>query len=264
MPLSSTAAAATTASRPRRCRRASRSSPSMAAPATTPRQPGADVLSAATATTSSTATKATTPPSSAPATTCSSGTRATATTSIEGQDGIDTMHFNGANIAENIDISANGGRVRFTRDVANITMDLNDVEHIDFKALGGADNIVVNDLSGTDAHGGWRPYRSCRQRWRAATARWTASRSTARPATRSLRSSRMPALSASTAPPLRWRSSMPKAATNWSSTAAPATTRSTPPASPLGTIRLTLDGGAGDDTIIGAQGSETSSRRGRQ
>ena len=29
-------------------------------------------------------------------------------------------------------------------------MDLNDVEHIDFNALGGADNIVVGDLSGTD------------------------------------------------------------------------------------------------------------------
>ena len=29
-------------------------------------------------------------------------------------------------------------------------MDLNDVEAIDFNALGGADNIVVNDLSGTD------------------------------------------------------------------------------------------------------------------
>jgi len=70
---------------------------------------------------------------------------------IEGQDGFDTMLFNGANIAERIDISANGGRIRFTRDVANITMDSNDVEHITFNALGGADNIVVNDLSGTDA-----------------------------------------------------------------------------------------------------------------
>ena len=38
----------------------------------------------------------------------------------------------------------------FTRDVANVTMDLNDVERIDFRALGGADNIVVGDLSGTD------------------------------------------------------------------------------------------------------------------
>jgi Ca2+-binding RTX toxin-like protein len=69
---------------------------------------------------------------------------------IEGQDGTDTMLFNGANVAENIDISANGGRAIFLRDVANVTMDLDDVERIDFNALGGADNIVVNDMSGTD------------------------------------------------------------------------------------------------------------------
>jgi Ca2+-binding RTX toxin-like protein len=69
---------------------------------------------------------------------------------LEGQDGTDAMLFSGANIAENITISANGGRVLFTRDVANVTMDLNDVESIDFRALGGADTIVVNDLSGTD------------------------------------------------------------------------------------------------------------------
>ena len=69
---------------------------------------------------------------------------------VEGQDGTDTMLFNGANVAENIDIVANGGRVLFIRDVANVTMDLDDVEQIDFKALGGADNIVVGDLSGTD------------------------------------------------------------------------------------------------------------------
>ena len=61
---------------------------------------------------------------------------------VEGQAGFDTMLFNGANIAEQIDISANGGRVRFVRDVANVTMDLNDVETIDFNALGGADTIV--------------------------------------------------------------------------------------------------------------------------
>ena len=69
---------------------------------------------------------------------------------VEGQAGTDTMLFNGANINEKIDISANGGRVRFTRDVANITMDLNDVENIQFNALGGADTITVNDLTGTD------------------------------------------------------------------------------------------------------------------
>src|SRR6185312_1811408 len=69
---------------------------------------------------------------------------------VEGQDGLDTMVFNGANINENIDISANGQRVLFTRNVANISMDLNGVEHIDFTARGGADNIVVGDLSGTN------------------------------------------------------------------------------------------------------------------
>ena len=69
---------------------------------------------------------------------------------VEGQDGSDTLLFNGANIAEKIDISANGGRARFTRDVANIAMDLNDVEQIEFNALGGADKITVNNLAGTD------------------------------------------------------------------------------------------------------------------
>jgi Ca2+-binding RTX toxin-like protein len=69
---------------------------------------------------------------------------------VEGQAGVDTMVFNGANIAEKIDISANGTRALFTRDIAGITMDLNGVEHIDFHALDGADNVVIHDLSGTD------------------------------------------------------------------------------------------------------------------
>jgi Ca2+-binding RTX toxin-like protein len=69
---------------------------------------------------------------------------------LEGQSGTDTMLFNGANVAEIITFTANGGRVLFTRNVANVIMDLNDVETIDFNALGGADSIVVNDLSGTD------------------------------------------------------------------------------------------------------------------
>jgi Ca2+-binding RTX toxin-like protein len=70
---------------------------------------------------------------------------------VEGQDGSDTMRFNGASLAENFSISPNGGRVRFTRNVANIVMDLNDVEDIDVNALGGADVVTVDDLSGTDA-----------------------------------------------------------------------------------------------------------------
>jgi Ca2+-binding RTX toxin-like protein len=69
---------------------------------------------------------------------------------VEGQAGNDTLAFNGANIAEAFDVSANGGRVRFIRNVANITMDLDDVEGIALNALGGADQLTVNDVSGTD------------------------------------------------------------------------------------------------------------------
>ena len=69
---------------------------------------------------------------------------------VEGQNGADTMLFNGANIAERIDLSANGQRLRFFRDIGNITMDTAGVERVDFKALGGADLVTVNDLTGTD------------------------------------------------------------------------------------------------------------------
>src|SRR5262245_28814046 len=69
---------------------------------------------------------------------------------VEGQDGTDTLLFNGAALNEKFEVSANGDRVRFTRDVGNIVMDLNDVETIHVNALGGTDAVTVNDLSGTD------------------------------------------------------------------------------------------------------------------
>ncbi|MGZ4671231.1 MAG: calcium-binding protein [Ilumatobacteraceae bacterium] len=68
---------------------------------------------------------------------------------VEGQDGVDTMLFNGSNANENFDVSANGQRVRFFRNVGNITMDTNGVEKLDLNALGGTDNLVVHDLTGT-------------------------------------------------------------------------------------------------------------------
>jgi Ca2+-binding RTX toxin-like protein len=40
---------------------------------------------------------------------------------VEGDAGNDTLQFNGANIAENLVVSANGGRVVLTRDIANVT-----------------------------------------------------------------------------------------------------------------------------------------------
>ncbi|HTO08350.1 MAG TPA: hypothetical protein VMR86_14990 [Myxococcota bacterium] len=68
---------------------------------------------------------------------------------IEGQDGNDILEFHGANVSERYEISPNGGRVRFTRDVANITMDLHGVEELDLSTLGGIDNVRVDDLTGT-------------------------------------------------------------------------------------------------------------------
>lgn len=69
---------------------------------------------------------------------------------VEGQAGIDTLLFNGSNASENVDIFANGSRTFVFRDIGAVLMDLDRVEKIDFHALGGADTIVVNDLSGTD------------------------------------------------------------------------------------------------------------------
>jgi Ca2+-binding RTX toxin-like protein len=69
---------------------------------------------------------------------------------IEGGSGNDTMRFNGANIAEHIVLAANGSRLRFTRDVASITMDTDGVEQVAFNALGGADTVDVGDLAATD------------------------------------------------------------------------------------------------------------------
>ena len=96
------------------------------------------------------ASRATTSPCSEPETTRFQWDPGDGSDVIEGQDGVDSMAFNGSNVGEIMEASANGQRVRFTRNVAAVTMDLNDVESIVAKTLGGADNLVVNDLSGTD------------------------------------------------------------------------------------------------------------------
>src|SRR6266567_4360394 len=69
---------------------------------------------------------------------------------VEGQDGADTLRFNGANIAEQIDLSANGNRLKLFRDAGKITMDTAGIERVDFNALGGVDIVFVDDLTGTD------------------------------------------------------------------------------------------------------------------
>ncbi len=72
---------------------------------------------------------------------------------VEGQGGHDTLQFNGSNANENINLSANGSRLRLFRDVGNVTMDVNGVEQVNVVALGGADTITVNSLAGTGVTG---------------------------------------------------------------------------------------------------------------
>ncbi len=68
---------------------------------------------------------------------------------VDGEAGTDALLFHAANIAETIDVRANGSRVRLTRDIATVVMDLGGIERIDVTTRGGSDTVVVNDLTGT-------------------------------------------------------------------------------------------------------------------
>ena len=68
---------------------------------------------------------------------------------VEGEDGQDRMIFNGANGNESIDLSANGSRLRLFRVQGTVTMDTDGIEQVDVNALGGADTLTINDLTGT-------------------------------------------------------------------------------------------------------------------
>src|SRR5262249_50728219 len=67
---------------------------------------------------------------------------------VEGEDGFDVLAVRGADTAENVTISSNGTRALFSGNGG--ILDLNGIERIEFGALGGADNVTVNDLTGTD------------------------------------------------------------------------------------------------------------------
>lgn len=69
---------------------------------------------------------------------------------VEGDGGFDTMDFRGSNATEQFEVTANRPRVRFFRNVAEVTMDIDGLERIWLQALGGADVVGVGDLRGTD------------------------------------------------------------------------------------------------------------------
>ncbi len=56
---------------------------------------------------------------------------------------------NKSNIGEEIALTANGSRLRFTREVVSIVLGVNAVERVTYAALGEADTISLADLSGT-------------------------------------------------------------------------------------------------------------------
>jgi len=69
---------------------------------------------------------------------------------VEGQAGLDRLTVSGSLANERFVVSAVGGRVRLTRDLAIVALDLNDVEAIAADTGDGADHLSVGDLSGTD------------------------------------------------------------------------------------------------------------------
>lgn len=69
---------------------------------------------------------------------------------IEGGSGTDMLLFNGSAGAEIMEASANGARLRFTRNLGNIVLDANGIEKVSVNLLGGADTLIVNELTGTD------------------------------------------------------------------------------------------------------------------
>ena len=68
---------------------------------------------------------------------------------IDGGGGTDSLVFDGSAGAEIMSLSADGDRSVFLRDLGNIRMDMDDVEILDLAALGGADTVTINDMSGT-------------------------------------------------------------------------------------------------------------------
>ena len=69
---------------------------------------------------------------------------------VEGQGGNDQLDFNASNASEEIgSLPANVDRVKLTRNVGSITMDLDGIEHVNLRSLGGNDTTTVGDLAGT-------------------------------------------------------------------------------------------------------------------
>jgi Ca2+-binding RTX toxin-like protein len=68
---------------------------------------------------------------------------------VEGQAGDDLIAFNGSAAQDALSLAANAKRLRLSRNSGSVTLDAGGVEHVEVRAVGGADGIVVGDLAGT-------------------------------------------------------------------------------------------------------------------
>jgi RTX calcium-binding nonapeptide repeat (4 copies) len=68
----------------------------------------------------------------------------------DGSGGDDTMLFFGSGGDEIMRLFANGQQSVFTRNLGTIRMDMDQIEMLDLRALGGKDEVTVDDLTGTD------------------------------------------------------------------------------------------------------------------
>lgn len=70
---------------------------------------------------------------------------------LDGGNGFDTHLFNMGGGAEAFTLTESGGHALLTRNVGTITMDLDNIERVDFGgAGGGADTFFISDLSASD------------------------------------------------------------------------------------------------------------------
>ena len=68
---------------------------------------------------------------------------------VDGGNGNDGLLFNGNAASETMSLSAAGTRAVFSRVHGTIVMNLDAVEQLDLHTFSGADNVTVNDLTGT-------------------------------------------------------------------------------------------------------------------
>ena len=70
---------------------------------------------------------------------------------VDGRAGGDALVFNGSRSNEVLDLAANGRRLRLSRDVGSVAMDLRGIETVTANPFGGADTLTVGNLAGTSA-----------------------------------------------------------------------------------------------------------------